>query len=99
MNTLDYILLVALGYAALRGFRQGAVSQIAAFGGAMVGLGLGASFAPRIAGAVVSQGPGSTLALATLGLLMTFVFLGQGVGFGVGMKLRAAAAHIGAEPV
>lgn len=99
MNALDYLLLLALGYAALRGFRQGAVSQIAAFGGAMLGLALGASFAPRVAGAIVSQGPGSTLSLATLGLLMVFVFLGQGVGFGVGLRLRAAAAHIGAEPV
>ncbi|HWH32274.1 MAG TPA: MarP family serine protease [Egibacteraceae bacterium] len=99
MNALDIVLLLAIAYSALRGFRQGAVSQIAAFGGAMVGLGLGAALAPRIAGSIVSGGPGSSLALGTLGLLMLFVFIGQGVGFGVGMRLRAAAAHIGAEPV
>lgn len=99
MNTLDIVLLVAVAYSAFRGFRQGALSQIAAFGGAMVGLGLGAAFAPRIAGAIVTSGPGSSLALGTLGLLMLFVFLGQGVGFGIGLRLRAAAVHVGAEPV
>lgn len=99
MNILDAVLLLALLLSALRGARQGAVSQIAAFGGAMIGLALGATLAPRIAGAVVSSGPGSTLALGTLGLLMLFVFIGQGVGFGVGLRLRAAAAHVGAEPV
>ena len=99
MNLLDLGLLLAILLSALRGARQGAVSQIAAFGGAMIGLGLGAALAPRIAGAIVSGGPGSSLALGTLGLLMLFVFIGQGVGFGVGMRLRAAAAHVGAEPV
>lgn len=98
MNLLDLVLLLAILFSALRGARQGAVSQIAAFGGAMIGLGLGAALAPRLAGAAIS-GPGSSLALATLGLLMLFVFIGQAVGFGVGMRLRAAAAHIGAEPV
>jgi S1-C subfamily serine protease len=98
MNALDIILLAALAYSALRGFRQGAVSQVAAFGGAVIGLALGASFAPRLAGELVG-GPGSTLALATLGLLMAFVFLGQGAGFAIGVRLRAAAADVGAEPI
>ena len=99
MNALDLVLVLALGYSAFRGARHGAVSQLAAFGGAIVGLGLGASLAPRIASNVVTTGPGSSLALLTLGILMLFVFAGQGAGFAIGMRLRAAAAHIGAAPV
>lgn len=98
LNVLDLVLLVALLFAALRGARQGAVSQVLAFGGAAVGLVLGAAFAPRLAAQVV-DGPGWELALATLAVLVVAIFLGQAVGFTVGLRLRAAADRVGAGPV
>jgi S1-C subfamily serine protease len=95
MNLIDLVLLLALLYSVFRGFRQGALSQLAAFGGAVAGLVLGAWAAPRIAGAFI-EGPGANMALVTLAALLTFILLGQGVGLGVGLRLRAAAARTGA---
>lgn len=98
MNVLDLVLLLGLTLAALRGFRQGALSQVAAFGGAMVGLAIGASAAPALASTFV-DGPGMTLSLVTLGVLLVIIFLGQGLGFAIGLRLRAAAHSVGAAPV
>lgn len=97
MNLLDVLLVLLMVYAAVRGFRQGALSQLAAFGGAVVGIVLGANFAPRVASALV-EGPGPTLALATLGVLLGSFLIGQGIGFAIGLRLRAAAAGVGAAP-
>jgi S1-C subfamily serine protease len=94
LNALDVLLLAMLAFSLYRGFRQGALSQIAAFGGAGLGLVIGALLAPRVAGAMVGQ-PGSGLALVTLGLLLVLVFLGQGIGFGIGLRLRRAAINAG----
>jgi S1-C subfamily serine protease len=94
LNLLDLLLLALLLFALLRGYRQGALSQVAAFGGAALGLVAGAYGAPAIAGLAVGQ-PGTTLALVTLGLLLVAVFVGQGVGFAVGMRLRRAAVEAG----
>jgi S1-C subfamily serine protease len=99
MNVLDIVLLAALLLAAARGFRQGALSQVAAFGGAVAGLVAGALLAPRVAGALLGPEPGANLALATLGLLIAAVFLGQGVGFSIGVRLRRVARAVGAAPV
>lgn len=98
MSVLDLLLIAVLIYAAFRGFRQGALSQLAAFGGAVVGLGVGAMVAPPIAGAII-DGPSSTLALLTLGFLLLAIILFQGFGMAIGMRLRAAAAGVGAAPV
>jgi S1-C subfamily serine protease len=94
LNLLDLLLLALLLFALLRGYRQGALSQVAAFGGAALGLVNGAYGAPAIAGLAVGQ-QGTTLALVTLGLLLVAVFVGQGVGFAVGMRLRRAAVEAG----
>ncbi|HVM13334.1 MAG TPA: MarP family serine protease [Egibacteraceae bacterium] len=98
MNLLDFVLVVLVVYSAVRGFRQGALSQVAAFGGAVIGIVVGANFAPDLASAMV-EGPGSTLALVTLGLLLASFIIGQGIGFAIGLRLRAAAAGLGAAPV
>ncbi len=94
LNLLDLVLLATLAFALLRGFRQGALSQVAAFGGAAIGLVLGAFGAPALAGLAVGQ-PGITLALLTFGFLMAAVFIGQGFGLAVGMRLRRAAVRAG----
>lgn len=97
LNLLDLLLLTGLLFAAVRGFRRGALSQIAAFGGAVAGLAAGALLAPRLAGALV-DGPGPMLALATLAMLVAAVLVGQGIGLGVGTRLRAAVHGVGAGP-
>lgn len=91
MNVLDLVLIGLLLYSAVRGYRQGALSQLAAFGGAVVGIIVGANFAPGLASAFV-EGPGPTLALVTLGLLLTSFAIGQGIGLAFGLHLRARAA-------
>lgn len=98
MNMLDLTLLAVLVFAALRGFRQGALSQVAAFGGAALGLVAGAFLAPRLAGELVKE-PGPTLALATMGLLLVAIAVGQTLGLTVGGRLRRAVASAGAGSV
>ena len=98
MNLLDLLLLAALGLAAYRGFRQGALSQVAAFGGAALGLVVGAALAPRIAPRFVEE-PGGMLALVTLGLLLLFIAIGQTLGLTLGSRLRHAVAAVGAGSV
>ena len=98
MNLVDLVLLVALGFAAFRGFRQGALSQVAAFGGAALGLVVGAMLAPRIAPRFVDQ-PGTALALVTLGLLLLTIAIGQTIGLAIGSRLRSAVATAGAASV
>ena len=95
MNAVDLFLLLGLVYVGLRGFRQGALSQVAAFAGAAAGLVGGAVFAPRLARTILTQ-PGPDLALLTLGLLLAIVLLGQAVGLAVGLRLRAGAERLGA---
>lgn len=91
---LDVVLIAMLLGAALRGWRQGALSQVLAFGGAALGLVLGAALAPTVASQIVDR-PGLSLALWTLGLLIVGVLLGQGIGFALGWRLRAAAHRTG----
>jgi S1-C subfamily serine protease len=93
-NLLDLALLTALAFALFRGFRQGALSQVSAFGGAAAGLLAGAFGAPAIASAFLGQ-PGPTMALLTMGLLLVFILLGQGIGFAIGLRLRRAAERAG----
>lgn len=94
LNLLDLLLVLLLVYALIRGWLQGAVSQVAAFGGAGLGLVLGAWAAPTIARLFIAE-PGPGLALLTLGLLVFLVLLGQGLGLGVGLRLRHAAHRAG----
>jgi S1-C subfamily serine protease len=93
-NLLDVVLVLALLYALVRGWVQGALSQLAAFGGAAAGLFVGAWGAPHVARLLVDE-PGPTLALLTLGLLLVLVLLGQGLGLGIGLRLRHAAHSAG----
>jgi S1-C subfamily serine protease len=97
-NVLDAILVLLLGFALVRGWRLGAVSQITAFGGFALGLLAGVWAAPRITGLLVDE-PGPGAALLTLGLLVTAVLIGHGIGLGVGWRLRHAARRVGVGKV
>lgn len=94
MNLVDLALLAALVFAAFRGFRQGALSQVAAFGGAALGLVVGAAMAPNLATKIVDE-QSTALALVTLGLLLLFIAIGQTLGLTIGTRLRSAVALAG----
>lgn len=98
MNAVDVVLLVMLAAAVFRGWRQGALSQVFAFGGAAGGLVAGGILAPVIAGELVDQ-PGVALALTTFGILIASVLAGQALGFVLGLRLRDAAHRSGVGPV
>ncbi|MGI9017114.1 MAG: MarP family serine protease [Euzebya sp.] len=94
MNIVDVVLLVMLIAASIRGWRQGAVSQLFAFGGAVLGLVAGGLAGPSIASRLIDQ-PGIPLALTTLGILVLAIVIGQGLGYVLGLRLKDAAARNG----
>lgn len=98
MNLLDVVVLVGVVLAAIRGYRQGALSQVAAFAGFALGLVVAANVAPRLAGDITRE-PGAELALWTLGLFVVMVVIGQGLGLTIGARLRRNAHEIGAAPI
>jgi S1-C subfamily serine protease len=94
VNIIDLVLVLAFLGAAARGYRQGALSQVAAFAGLVLGLVIGAAAAPGLAARLVGQ-PGRNLALATFGLLMVSLLAGQAIGLAGGARLRAAMRSTG----
>ena len=98
MNGLDAVLLILLVVVCVRGGRLGGLSQIASYGTAALGLLLGALIAPSIAG-MLADGPGITLSLLTLTVLLACLLIAQSIGVAVGMRLRDAAAEAGAGAV
>ncbi len=93
-NGLDVLLGLLLAFALVRGWRQGAATQVAALGGFVVGLLVGIWAAPRIAEKFVAE-PGPAAAVAVLVVLVVIVLIGQGIGASVGLRLRRAAALAG----
>ena len=93
-NVLDALLLVLLVYVLFRGWRHGRVSQIAAFGGLLLGLLVGMWAAPWIGGLVFDE-PGRGRALLTLGVLFLAALIGQGIGVRIGLRLHHAVDHVG----
>jgi S1-C subfamily serine protease len=98
MNILDAVLLILLVAVCIRGGRLGGLSQIASYGTAALGLLLGALIAPSIAG-TLTDGPGITLSLLTLSVLLACLLIAQSIGVAIGMRLRHAAAEAGAGAV
>lgn len=94
-NLVDLVVAVLLLYAVVRGYIQGALSQVTAFGGVVGGLVLGGLGAPSLARQFV-DGPGPMLVLLVLGLLLLSVLVGQAIGVAIGVRLRAAAHRAGA---
>jgi S1-C subfamily serine protease len=95
MNGLDIVLLVLLVVVCVRGSRLGGLSQIASYGTAALGLLVGALIAPGIAG-MLTDGPGVTLSVLTLTVLLACLLIAQSIGIAIGMRLRSAAADAGA---
>lgn len=95
MNGLDYVLLIVFVIVCVRGGRLGGLSQVASYGTAAIGLIVGAVIAPDVA-ALLADGPGPTLSLLTLTILLACLLAAQSVGIAVGMRLRTAAERAGA---
>lgn len=76
-NWIDLIILIGVGYAAIRGGQLGAAVQLGSYGGFWIGLFLGALIAPRVAGLISS----SFLRTVVL-LLILFGFASIVGGFG-----------------
>ncbi|HUG83167.1 MAG TPA: MarP family serine protease [Euzebya sp.] len=94
MNIVDLVLAGALVIAAVRGWRRGALSQVFAFGGAVVGLVVGGLVAPDLASQFVDR-PGLSLSLTTIGILLALLTAGQTIGFLLGYRMRDAAHRNG----
>ena len=94
LTGFDYLLLVVLVIVCVRGGRLGGLSQVASYGTAAIGLIIGAVVAPDVA-ALLADGPGPTLALLTLTILLACLLASQSVGIAVGLRLRRAAARAG----
>lgn len=93
-NAVDIALAVMLIVAVVRGWSTGALSQVASFGGAALGLVIGAVAAPGVAGVLV-DGPGLGLAITTGAIFCGVLIAGQAVGVAIGHRLRHAAARAG----
>ncbi len=84
-NTLDLILVLALGVFAYSGYRQGFVVGVLSFGGFLGGGVLGTFLAPPIAERIASGGGRSILGIATV---LVLACAGQLLGTTLGAVLR-----------
>ncbi len=88
MNALDVILALALGAAAVFGYRRGAALQLLSYGGLLAGLAIGAMLGPRLAGTVEGSTAQAGVVLVTL---LSAGALGYTVGWVLGARLRGRA--------
>ncbi|CAN5562059.1 MarP family serine protease [soil metagenome] len=95
LNVIDIVVVALLIVAAFRGWRQGALIKVSAFGGAVAGLLIGGAFGPTVADRLIDQA-GIALAVVTLTILVVGVLVGQALGTLLGIRLSAAAARTGA---
>lgn len=87
MDLLDLFLIVLIVFAAISGFRRGALFQIFTFGGLLVGLVVGASVAPKLAGLAHTPSSQSIVALVSF---LTIAALGDALGWMLGARVWAA---------
>jgi S1-C subfamily serine protease len=87
VNLLDLVIVVALGSAALGGYRLGFVARAASWVGLGLGIYLAVRFLPTIVRAFNDQDPSSKLLVALL-VLVGGAFAGQALGLLAGSALR-----------
>lgn len=86
MNLLDAAILLLLVVALISGFRRGALLQVIAYGGLLVGLLVGALLAPAVAGLATTP---LSQALLALGTLLVAAALFDAAGWAVGARVWA----------
>lgn len=95
VNLLDLLIILFVVLAAVLGYRRGAVLQVFAYGGLVLGLFLGVLLAPRVASLAEDQ---FTQAMLALGTLIFVPALLDGVGWFIGAHASAATRRI-ADPI
>jgi S1-C subfamily serine protease len=93
-NVLDVVLVLLFAYVLHRGWRQGAVAQIGAFGGLTLGLLTGLWAAPLV-GRVLIDGPGTGAGLLSLGVVLVVMLVGHGLGTGIARRVRPVVHRAG----
>ncbi len=88
MNLLDLVLLGVVLLAALSGFRRGALMQVLAYGGLVVGLVVGAVIAPRTASVVAGEAAQAGVAVA---VVLGAGGIGNALGWLAGSYVRGHA--------
>lgn len=91
VNLLDLIIILMVVVAAVAGYRRGAVLQVFAYGGLVLGLVLGVLLAPRVAS--LADDP-FTQAMLALGTLIFVPALLDGVGWVIGAHASAATRRV-----
>jgi hypothetical protein len=86
VNLLDVILLALVVLAAVSGYRRGALVQVLAYGGLVIGLVLGALLAPGVASLVHADAAQAGLAVA---IVLGAAGLGNALGWLAGSYVRA----------
>ncbi|GAA4681186.1 acid resistance serine protease MarP [Pseudonocardia yuanmonensis] len=97
-TVLDAVLALLFAFALVRGWRRGAVLQVAAFAGLVVGLFAGVWAAPWIAGLLVAE-PGPGAALLTIGVLVVAVLVAETLAVGLGRRVHGAVHRAGVGTV
>ncbi|HVC23747.1 MAG TPA: MarP family serine protease [Candidatus Dormibacteraeota bacterium] len=90
MDLIDILIIVALLYAAIRGYRRGLTYSLFSLLGLLVGLGLGAWLATSVPPLLHNFSVAIRSGIA-IGLLVALALLGDGVGTWVGLRFRLNA--------
>jgi S1-C subfamily serine protease len=96
VNLLDVAVLVWAGFAAVSGYRRGAALQLTEYAGLLLGLVVGAIFAPPLAGLFHSP---VVQAVVALGVLIGVAAIGEGFGWLLGRRAWAAARRSVLGPI
>ncbi|MGC2190954.1 MAG: MarP family serine protease [Candidatus Dormiibacterota bacterium] len=96
MDIIDVLIVVALIYAAILGYRRGFTYSLFSLLGLLVGLGVGAWLASSIPPLLHDFTVGVRSGIA-IGILLAMALLGDGIGTWVGLRLRLTTirSHLG----
>ncbi|MBU2020326.1 MAG: CvpA family protein [Bacteroidetes bacterium] len=98
MNWLDYLILIALCYAAYRGFRAGLIIELFTLLALLVGLYVAINFSDYASQRIESDFEVEKLYLAPLAFLVTFLLVGAGIYF-LGKALEKMIKTTGLSPL
>lgn len=90
MDLIDILIIVALLYAAIRGYRRGLTYSLFSLLGLLVGLALGAWLATSVPPLLHNFSLAIRSGIA-IGLLLALALLGDGVGTWIGLRFRLTA--------
>lgn len=90
MDLVDLVIILALIYAGLSGYRHGFVYSVFSLVGLLAGLGLGSWVATTVP-PLLHGFSGTARTVIAIGLLLTLAFLGDALGALLGARLRTTA--------